>query len=174
MTEGHRRILVVEDDPETAGQLVESLTTSGYHVDLAASGHEALQKAVDWMFLLTVEWFGLPDDLKKHSEQLQYGFKGHSNDELRQIWMSTAVPLCNELQLEVPAHYDEAQQQYVIDCPFPANFDVKAKHWLLEDGSCTWDDVMKRWKARGPSNEEFVGMVQRGKKEMLRLLEQDA
>ncbi len=33
---------------------------------------------------------------------------------------------------------------------------------------------MKRWKARGPSNEEFVGMVQRGKKEMLRLLEQDA
>ncbi len=29
------------------------------------SGHEALQKAVDWMFLLTVEWFGLPDDLKK-------------------------------------------------------------------------------------------------------------
>src|ERR1700693_6108912 len=37
-------------------------------------GHEALQNAVDWMFLLTVEWFGLPDDLKKHSEQLDYGF----------------------------------------------------------------------------------------------------
>ena len=138
------------------------------------SGHEALQKAVDWMFLLTVEWFGLPDDLKKHGEQLEYGFKGHSNDELRQIWMSTAVPLCNELQLKVPAHYDETQQKYVIDCAFPANFDAKAKHWLLEDGPCTWEDVMKRWKARGPSNEEFVGMVQRGKKEMLRLLEQDA
>ena len=73
-----------------------------------SSGHEALQKAVDWMFLLTVEWFGLPDDLKKHGEQLEYGFKGHSNDELRQIWMSTAVPLCEELHLEVPAHYDEA------------------------------------------------------------------
>jgi hypothetical protein len=28
MTGGHRRILVVEDDPETAGQVVESLTTS--------------------------------------------------------------------------------------------------------------------------------------------------
>jgi ring-1,2-phenylacetyl-CoA epoxidase subunit PaaA len=25
-----------------------------------------LQRAVDWMFLLTVEWFGLPDDQKKH------------------------------------------------------------------------------------------------------------
>ena len=40
MTGGHRRILVVEDDPETAGQLVESLTASGYQVDLAASGNE--------------------------------------------------------------------------------------------------------------------------------------
>jgi two-component system, OmpR family, response regulator len=42
MTGDHRRILVVEDDPETAGQLKEQLTTSGYQVDLASSGHEAL------------------------------------------------------------------------------------------------------------------------------------
>jgi len=44
MTGGHRRILVVEDDPETAGQLVEQLTTSGYQVDLAQSGNEALSR----------------------------------------------------------------------------------------------------------------------------------
>jgi two-component system, OmpR family, response regulator len=44
MTGGHRRILVVEDDPETADQLVEQLTTSGYQVDLAASGNEALDR----------------------------------------------------------------------------------------------------------------------------------
>jgi ring-1,2-phenylacetyl-CoA epoxidase subunit PaaA len=138
------------------------------------SGHELLQQAVDWMFLLTVEWFGLPDDLKMHGEQLAYGFKGHSNDELRQIWMSTAVPLCNELHIEVPAHYDETQKKYVLDCPFPAHFDARAKRWLLEEGPCSWDDVMKRWKARGPKNDEFVGMVQRGKREMLRLLEQQA
>ena len=136
------------------------------------SGHELLQQAVDWMFLLTVEWFGLPDDLKMHGEQLAYGFKGHSNDELRQIWMSTAVPLCNELHIKVPAHYDETQKKYVLDCPFPAHFDARAKRWLLEEGPCSWDDVMKRWKARGPKNDEFVGMVQRGKREMLRLLEQ--
>ena len=136
-----------------------------------SSGHELLQRAVDWMFLLTVEWFGLPDNLKKHGEQLEYGFKGHSNDELRQIWMSTAVPLCNESHIKVPAHYDETEKKYVLDCAFPAHFDAKAKRW---DGPCTWDDVMKRWKARGPKNEEFVSMLQRGKKEMLRLFEQDA
>ena len=45
MTGGHRRILVVEDDPETAGQLAEQLSTSGYQVDLASSGNEALNHA---------------------------------------------------------------------------------------------------------------------------------
>ena len=44
MMGGHRRILVVEDDPETADQLVEQLTTSGYQVDLAANGNEALSR----------------------------------------------------------------------------------------------------------------------------------
>jgi len=44
MTEGHRRILVVEDDAEAAGQLMEELTASGYQVDLATSGKEALQR----------------------------------------------------------------------------------------------------------------------------------
>jgi two-component system OmpR family response regulator len=46
MTGGHRRILVVEDDPETAGQLVDSLTTGGYQVDLASTGNEALSRGV--------------------------------------------------------------------------------------------------------------------------------
>jgi two-component system, OmpR family, response regulator len=44
MTGSHRRILVVEDDPETAGQMVEQLTTSGYQVDLASNGSEALNR----------------------------------------------------------------------------------------------------------------------------------
>ena len=43
MTEGHRRILVVEDDSEAAGQLMEELSSSGYQVDLAASGNDALR-----------------------------------------------------------------------------------------------------------------------------------
>src|SRR5258708_31509785 len=41
MTGGHRRILVVEDDPETAGQVVESLTTGGYQGELGTSGNQA-------------------------------------------------------------------------------------------------------------------------------------
>ena len=42
MVESRRRVLVIEDDPETGGQLVESLAASGYQVDLAVTGNEGL------------------------------------------------------------------------------------------------------------------------------------
>ena len=35
-----------------------------------------LQASLDWMFILTLEWFGLPDERKRHGIQLEYGFKG--------------------------------------------------------------------------------------------------
>jgi two-component system OmpR family response regulator len=45
MAGGRRRILVVEDDRETAEQLVEFLSTSGYQVDLARDGNDGLSRA---------------------------------------------------------------------------------------------------------------------------------
>jgi len=129
-------------------------------------GHEKLQRAVNWMFPLTVEWFGLPDDLKRHTEQIEYGFKGSTNDELRQIWMSTAVPFLNSLDLDVPAHYDEGRDKYILDFPFPSRFIAEEKRWLFEEGPITWDEVIERWKARGPMNAEYVNDIQRGYDEL--------
>jgi ring-1,2-phenylacetyl-CoA epoxidase subunit PaaA len=121
-----------------------------------------VQRAADWMFLLTVEWFGLPDSEKKHTEQLDYGFKGKSNDQLRQAWMAKVLPFCDEVDIKVPAHFDEGQGEYVLDVPFPAQFDAPNKRWLLEEGRIGWDQVLKRWKGRGPMNEEYVSTLQRG------------
>jgi two-component system OmpR family response regulator len=42
MAGGRCRILVIEDDRETAEQLVDSLTTNGYEVDLAFDGDDGL------------------------------------------------------------------------------------------------------------------------------------
>jgi two-component system, OmpR family, response regulator len=44
MPGGRRRILVIEDDAETADQLAEFLTTSGYQVDLADNGDDGLNR----------------------------------------------------------------------------------------------------------------------------------
>jgi ring-1,2-phenylacetyl-CoA epoxidase subunit PaaA len=125
-------------------------------------GKAEVQRALDWMFILTLEWFGLPDDLKKHSEQLDYGFKGKSNDELRQTWMAEVVPFMEEIGIEVPAHFDPSVQTYVIDCPFPARFDEENREWQLDESPITWDEVLARWRKRGPMNEDYVRTLQRG------------
>jgi two-component system, OmpR family, response regulator len=46
MAGGLRRVLVIEDDRETAGQIVESLAANGYEVDLAANGDDGLVRGL--------------------------------------------------------------------------------------------------------------------------------
>lgn len=140
---------------------------------LAKAGGEAkekLQRAVDWMFPMTVEWFGLPDDRKRHSGQLEYRLKGMTNDQLRQTWMDSTVPLCESIGIDVPAHYDEAKREYVLDYPFPCQYDAAAKRWAFDEGEITWEAVFDRWKARGPMNEAYVEAVQRSHMDVNRLL----
>jgi two-component system OmpR family response regulator len=61
MSGGRRRILIIEDDPETAGQLVESLGTSGYQVDLAVNGHDGVKRARSFGYaVMTIDRM-LPD-----------------------------------------------------------------------------------------------------------------
>ena len=109
------------------------------------------------MFVLTLEWFGLPDAHKRHGIQLEYGFKGKSNDELRQDWMGEVVPFMDELGIEVPAHYDDERGAGRSTAPSRARFDEEAKRWLLDEGPSPGTRSMTRWKARGPMNETYVG-----------------
>jgi two-component system, OmpR family, response regulator len=53
---GARHILVIEDDAETAEQLVDCLRSNGYDVDLAADGEDGLSRArsVDYV-VMTVD-----------------------------------------------------------------------------------------------------------------------
>jgi len=136
---------------------------------LSKAGGEAkemLQRAVDWMFPMTIEWFGLPDELKRHSGQLDYRLKGMTNDELRQTWMASTVPLCESIGISVPAHFDEANQRYELDYPFPCRYDAAAKHWLFDEGEISWEEVFERWKGRGPMNEEFVESIRRSRSQV--------
>jgi len=120
---------------------------------------EALQRAVDWMFPMTLEWFGLPDHLKRHSGQLVYKLKGMTNDQLRQTWMEATVPLSEGIGLDVPAHRDDANGEYVLDYHFPCQYDPTEKRWLFDE-PLDWDQVFERWKARGPMNQRYVEMIQ--------------
>jgi len=131
---------------------------------ISASGGAAkdeLQRAVDWMFPLSVEWFGLPDDKKMHSLQLDYRLKGLTNDQLRQWWLSQVVPYCEQIGVKVPSHKEtrEGKDVWELDYPFPCEFDAEHKRWDFKQ-PITWDDVLVRWRARGPRNAEMVSMFQ--------------
>jgi ring-1,2-phenylacetyl-CoA epoxidase subunit PaaA len=78
--------------------------------------------------------------------------------------MSTAVPLCEKLGFSVPAYFSDEHNTYVIDCPFPARFDSQHKRWLLDEGQIEWTEVLQRWRARGPMNEQYVETIQRGRR----------
>jgi ring-1,2-phenylacetyl-CoA epoxidase subunit PaaA len=122
---------------------------------------ELVQKAVDWMFLMALEFFGVADELKSRSAQLDYKLKGRTNDELRQKWLSTAVPFCESIGVKVPAKFDEATQKYVLTVPFPCKFDAENKKWLTDQPD-TWEGAIQRFKRRGPQNQEFVRRIQQG------------
>ncbi|MBV0902899.1 phenylacetate-CoA oxygenase subunit PaaI [Halomicroarcula salina] len=130
------------------------------------STKEKVQEAVDWMFPIALEWFGLPDDKKRHDDQLDYRIKGKSNDELRQDWMDRTIPFLTEIDIEFPAHYDEDADEYVIDYEFPVAFDEENKEWRFDE-PISWDDVIDRWRARGPANEKYVNMIQSGKVDVM-------
>jgi len=61
MPAGHRQILVVEDDQETAGQLVGVLTQNGYQVNLAANGNDALNLGLSTEYAVITLDRMLPD-----------------------------------------------------------------------------------------------------------------
>ncbi|WP_453991210.1 Phenylacetic acid catabolic protein [Bacillus nitroreducens] len=132
-----------------------------------------VQDAVDWMFLMALEFFGVADNLKSRSAQLEYRLKGRSNDELRQKWLSTAVPFCESIGVKVPAHYDEDQGKYVIDVPFPCKFDAENKKWLTDQPD-TWEGAIERFKQRGPQNKEFVNRIQKGAWELEKMRAEEA
>ena len=120
---------------------------------------EGLQRAVDWMFPMTLEWFGLPDDLKRHNDQLTYKLKGYTNDELRQIWMAKTVPLCEGIGIKVPAHFNKDADNYEMEYEFPIEYNPDEKRWLFDE-HITWEKVFERWRGRGPMNERYIEMIQ--------------
>src|SRR5438309_6013883 len=93
--------------------------------------------------------------------QLEYWLKGQTNNQLRQWWRSTVVPSGVQIGVKVPAHKDERDGKDVweLDYPFPCEFDAEHKRWDFKRPS-TWNDVLARWRARGPRNVEMVAMFQ--------------
>ena len=126
--------------------------------EAGGEGRELVQRAVDWMFPMGVEWFGMPDDRKTHNAQLDFKLKGMTNAQLRNTWMKAVVPLCESLGLDVPAHSVDDTGEVELEYELPCAWDADERVWMLEE-TITWDQVWDRWRERGPMNEEFVNSI---------------
>ncbi|MFQ5746953.1 MAG: Phenylacetic acid catabolic protein [Gemmatimonadota bacterium] len=138
-------------------------------VEAGGEGRELIQRAVDWMFPMGVEWFGMPDDRKRHNAQLDFKLKGMTNDQLRNTWLKAVVPLCEQLSLRVPAHTSEETGEVELEYELPCRWDADDRRWLFDE-TITWEEVFDRWRARGPMNEAFVESVRRSRGDVERLL----
>ncbi len=137
--------------------------------EAGGEGRELVQKGVDWMFPMGVEWFGMPDDKKRHNAQLDFKLKGMTNDQLRATWLKAVVPLCEQLGLDVPAHTNEETGEAELEFELPCAWDADERRWL-RDETITWEAVFDRWRARGPMNEQFVESVRRSRFQVEALL----
>ena len=53
----------------------------------------------------------------------------------------------------------DGKEVWELDYPFPCEFDAEEKRWDFKQPS-SWDEVLVRWRARGPRNIEMVAMFQ--------------
>lgn len=159
--------------------LVKVDAEEGFHVRNGESGLRAMvrtpegrqqvQEAVDWMFIMGLDFFGMPDHLKKRSRQLDFRLKGETNDQMRQRWMKSAMGFLDSIQIQVPVHWDSAQDAYVYDFPYPCEWDDQERRWRF-DRPMEWPDVLARFKQHGPYRREYVDTLRRGRETYLKLL----
>lgn len=165
---GPWRRALVKVDKEELFHLRHGETIMKFAMEKGGEAKENVEKGLQWMFLMALEFFGVEDGKKSRSAQLDLKLKGRTNDELRQKWFSTAIPFFESIGVKVPAHYDEEQEKYILDVPFPSVFDQEKMEWDYSQQD-TWENAVKRWKNRGIDNEEFVDSLRKGRRELAEL-----
>lgn len=129
-----------------------------YYWNHSEETRQAVQDAVDWLFPHGTVWFGVPDHLKRRTDQLAFGIRRWSNDTMRQMWLKSTVEFAGKVGFKVPAHFDEQSKEYVIDCPYPMKLNEERTGWSGE--ACTWDEAVAMLKGGGPMRPSAYERIQ--------------
>lgn len=125
----------------------------------SAAGKRAVQEAVDFYFLASLEWFGTPDSYSLPTEHFEYKIKSMTSDEYRQQWLGEVVPFLEGIGIDVPAHQTD-DGDVVVDIDWPVAFDYEARRFLYDE-PVGWDAVFDRWKRGGPIWDDMEGELGR-------------
>jgi ring-1,2-phenylacetyl-CoA epoxidase subunit PaaA len=113
--------------------------------NLNARSRQRVQDAVDFYFPLCAAWFGVPDDMKKRTDQLTYKIRGATNDQMRQKWLSQVVPFSESAGIDVPAHFDEVSGKFVLEYEPPIYLDERTRKWDYSR-RISWEEQFQIWK----------------------------
>lgn len=127
--------------------------------NLNERSRQRVQEAVSFYFPLCAAWFGVPDELKKRTDQLAYRIRGASNDQMRQKWLSQVVPFSEALGVKVPAHFDSESGMYVLDYEPPIYLDEDTRIWDYER-QITWEEQFKIWKSGSKHKVPSISRLQ--------------
>ena len=80
---------------------------------------------------------------------------------MREKWLQSACKFAKRVGFKVPAHFDEAQDKYVLDedQPVPMVANNETHEWVRE--TSTWDDMIGSWKSGGPMRPSAYERLQR-------------
>lgn len=129
-----------------------------YYWNASPETREAVQEAMDWVFPHGVFWYGRPDALKGHNDQLIYGIRKWTNDTMRDKWLQSASKFAKKVGFKVPTVYDEEKGKYVLDMPYPMTFDRDKRDWTWEE--CTWEESINNLKRGGPERPGIYERLQ--------------
>lgn len=131
-----------------------------FFCDHSPEARQRVQEAVDFYFPLCVSWFGMPDRLKKRTDQLTYKIRGASNDEMRQRYLSRIVPFAEKVGLRIPAHRDPETDSYVVEFEAPIYLDEETLKWDY-NRQITWEEQLQIWKRGSPFKQASISRLQR-------------
>ena len=127
-----------------------------YYFEQNEETKKMVQDAVNWIFPWGYHWYGRPDHLKGHPDQLTYRVRKWTNDTMRAKWLKSATDFADRTGLEVPARFDEETDDYVIDgMPYPMTFDAEKMDWEWEE--TTWDRAIANFK-KGCKDGDVVSL----------------
>lgn len=113
--------------------------------NLNERSRQRVQDAVDFYFPLCAAWFGVPDEMKKRTDQLAYKIRGASNDQMRQKWLSQVVQFSESVGIQVPALFDEQSGKFVLNYEPPIYLDEQTRKWDY-NRRITWEEQFRIWK----------------------------
>jgi ring-1,2-phenylacetyl-CoA epoxidase subunit PaaA len=124
----------------------------------SAATRRRVQAAVSFYFPLAVMWFGVPDHMKKRTDQIAYKIRGATNDQMRQRWLSEVVPICEDIGIDIPAHFDRATNAYVLDYQNPIMLDEDTRTWSYM--TVSWDEKFAQWRKGGKEKVPVLRRMQ--------------